>query len=327
MGSSPIGVANGFHAPLFGYKIKHGHALVTQLVECNTCNVEVAGSNPVGGSGGIIDSGGLNMTKAQMPIDGKKGKDWKITSLMGMRIHPVTKEKKHHNGTDIWSPHEPCWIEAPYDATVLDAKKSTSPGGGFGNFVILLMKIDGQFYTTLFAHMGDGTLKVKKGQKITAGTPLGKMASTGMSTGKHLHWELRLGKQHIWDAKGKFYIEPVAFFEALMKKEAVMATAMVEATDDDPVAPAPTHGAKPAPKPTVAPVVAPAAPAKPPLKANLKKGSKNGLVTYLQNSLKVVGDTPGVFGNMTHAAVVALQKKHKLTADGVVGPLTWGKIK
>ncbi len=54
MGSSPIGVANGFHAPLFGYKIKHGHALVTQLVECNTCNVEVAGSNPVGGSNAII---------------------------------------------------------------------------------------------------------------------------------------------------------------------------------------------------------------------------------------------------------------------------------
>jgi murein DD-endopeptidase MepM/ murein hydrolase activator NlpD len=246
---------------------------------------------------------------------------------MGMRIHPVTKKKKHHNGTDIWSKHEPCWIEAPYDGKVLEAKKSTAAGGGFGNYVILLHKINGKDYTTLYAHMGDGTIKVKKGQKVEAGTPLGKMASTGMSTGKHLHWELRLGKQHIWDANGKNYIEPIAFFKALIAQEKAIATAGVVATDEDPVAPAPTHdeaGAaaieKPAPAPK--PVVT-----KPAAKPTLKKGSKNGLVTYLQKSLGVVGDTPGVFGDKTHAAVVALQKKHKLTADGIVGPLTWGKIK
>ena len=46
------------------------------------------------------------MARAQFPIDGKLGKDFKATSLMGMRIHPVTKEKKHHNGTDIVSKHK-----------------------------------------------------------------------------------------------------------------------------------------------------------------------------------------------------------------------------
>jgi murein DD-endopeptidase MepM/ murein hydrolase activator NlpD len=273
------------------------------------------------------------MAKAQFPIDGKLGVDFKATSLMGMRIHPVTKKKKHHNGTDIWSKHEPCWIEAPYDGKVLEAKKSTASGGGFGNYVILLHKINGKDYTTLYAHMGDGTIKVKKGQKVEAGTPLGKMASTGMSTGKHLHWELRLGKQHIWDANGKNYIEPIAFFKALIAQEKAIASAAVVAKDDDPVAPAPTHdesGAAKLEKPAVVnPVVdpKPAAAVKPALKGTLKKGSKNGLVTYLQKSLKVVGDTPGVFGENTHKAVVLLQKRTKLTADGIVGPLTWGKIK
>jgi murein DD-endopeptidase MepM/ murein hydrolase activator NlpD len=199
------------------------------------------------------------MAKAQLPIDGKLGKDFKVTSLMGMRIHPVTKEKKHHNGTDIWSSHEPCWIEAPYDGVVLEAKKSTSPGGGFGNYVILLHKIGGKQYTTLYAHMQDGSVKVKKGQKVEAGTPLGKMGTTGMSTGKHLHWELRLGKQHIWDKMGKNYIEPIAFFKALIAQEAAIATAGVVATDEDPVAPAPVHAAKAAPAPKAVPAAKPAA--------------------------------------------------------------------
>ena len=288
------------------------------------------------------------MSKAQYPIDGKLGKDFKVTSLMGMRIHPVTKQKKHHNGTDIWSKHEPCWIEAPYDGTVLDAKKSTAPGGGFGNFVILLHKIDGKFYTTLYAHLQDGTLKVKKGQKVTAGSPLGKMGTTGMSTGKHLHWELRLGKSHVWDAMGKNYIEPIAFFKALIAKEAAIATAGVVATDDDPVAEAPEHNedqaakveaarvaAKVAPvakpvvatpvKATVPPVVVPAT--KPLLKGELKKGSKGATVSYLQ---KALGLTPtGVFDQALHVAVITLQKKHAdiTLDDGIVGQLTWSKIK
>jgi hypothetical protein len=280
------------------------------------------------------------MAKAQFPIDGKLGVDFKATSLMGMRIHPVTKQKKHHNGTDIWSKHEPCWIEAPYDAKVLEAKKSTAAGGGFGNYVILLHKINGKDYTSLYAHMQDGSIKVKKGQKIEAGTPLGKMGTTGMSTGKHLHWELRLGKQHIWDANGKNYIEPIAFFKALIASEKAIATASVVATDNDPVAPAPTHDeagtavidAELAAKKVnavAAPVVVPkTAVKKPALPAGgLKVGSAGPAVSYLQKSLKIT--ETGKFDAATKTAVVAFQKKYKdiTKPDGTIGALTWGKIK
>jgi murein DD-endopeptidase MepM/ murein hydrolase activator NlpD len=199
------------------------------------------------------------MSKAQQAIDGIQGKDWKITSKMGNRIHPVTKQPRHHNGTDIWSPHEPCWIEAPYDGVVVEARKSTAAGGGFGNFVTLSHKINGEDYVTVYAHMQDGTLKVKPGQKITAGTPLGKMGSTGMSTGKHLHWELQKAKKYAWNATGLNFIEPIAFFDALIKLEAIKGTASTQTPADAPTAPAPVHGKAPqkaAPVPPKPPVVA-----------------------------------------------------------------------
>jgi murein DD-endopeptidase MepM/ murein hydrolase activator NlpD len=201
------------------------------------------------------------VAKAQQAIDGVQGKDWKITSLMGNRIHPVTKAPKHHNGTDIWAPAEPCWIEAPYDGVVTEAKKSTAAGGGFGNFVMIAHKINGEQYTTLYAHMLDDSIKVKVGQKVEAGTPLGKMGSTGMSTGKHLHWELHKGKKYEWSATGLNFIEPVAFFDALIKYEAINGTAKTETPVDAPAAPAPVHGkTKQKVVAPVKPSVAPAAP-------------------------------------------------------------------
>jgi murein DD-endopeptidase MepM/ murein hydrolase activator NlpD len=201
------------------------------------------------------------VAKAQQAIDGVQGKDWKITSLMGNRIHPVTKAPKHHNGTDIWAPAEPCWIEAPYDGVVTEAKKSTAAGGGFGNFVMIAHKINGEQYTTLYAHMLDDSIKVKVGQKVEAGTPLGKMGSTGMSTGKHLHWELHKGKKYEWSATGLNFIEPVAFFDALIKYEAINGTAKTETPVDAPAAPAPVHGkTKQKIVAPVKPSVAPAAP-------------------------------------------------------------------
>jgi murein DD-endopeptidase MepM/ murein hydrolase activator NlpD len=73
------------------------------------------------------------------------------------------------------------------------------------------------------------------------------------------------------------------------------------------------------------PSVAPAKGSRPYPGKMLRKGQPAGPdVLYLQNKLGV--NPTGPFGPMTHAAVVAFQKKHGLLADGVVGPLTWSKL-
>jgi murein DD-endopeptidase MepM/ murein hydrolase activator NlpD len=287
------------------------------------------------------------MAKAQFPLDGKLGKDWKITSEMGWRIHPVQKTKKHHNGADIIGLGKgPFYIEAPYAGKVLKATKSTAPGGGFGNYVVVYHKINGKHYTTLYAHMKDGSIKVKPGQKIEAGTVLGIMGTTGMSTGVHLHWEMWAGKTHGWSADGKGFVNAVKFFKALIAQEAEIAAAPASTPEDAPTADAPEHTeqfaakvqekyeaekaanktpAPVTPAPVATPVVkkAPLAPAKPALTGELKKGSKGAAVKYLQTKLAVQGDQLGVFGENTHKAVAALQKKSGLKSDGIVGPLTW----
>jgi murein DD-endopeptidase MepM/ murein hydrolase activator NlpD len=200
------------------------------------------------------------MAQAQFPIDGIPGKSWKVTSEMGWRIHPVHKEKKHHNGADIIGVGKgPFYIEAPYSGKILKATKSTAAGGGFGHYVVVLHKINGKHYTTLYAHLKDGSIKVKPGQKIEAGTVLGIMGTSGMSTGVHLHWEMWAGKSHGWSADGKGFVNAIKFFKALIAQEKELDETPKATADTGAIAAAPIHEDVPEPvaqHATPAPVVA-----------------------------------------------------------------------
>ena len=62
----------------------------------------------------------------------------------------------------------------------------------------------------------------------------------------------------------------------------------------------------------------------------LRTGSRGDAVRKLQEMLNAKGYTcgnvDGIFGSKTYAAVLAFQKANGLAADGIVGPLTWGKL-
>lgn len=186
------------------------------------------------------------MAKSQYPIDGKKGRAWKITSPFGWRIHPIEKIKKHHNGDDIWGPAAKIYMEAWHDGTVIAAgtsrlKNPDGSIGGVGWYVDIKSKINGKWYTTRYGHLAENSLKVKKGQKIEAGTVLGIMGNTGASAGRHCHFEICQGTYLKWTLDGKGYMNPIEFVEAVMKWEKVKAEGLKSTPVGDSVAPAPTH--------------------------------------------------------------------------------------
>ena len=72
--------------------------------------------------------------------------------------------------------------------------------GGYGNYIIIWHFPDGlsgQKWVTLYGHLS--TVGVKEGQLVNQGDTIGKMGSTGFSTGSHLHFELHKGER-IYDA-------------------------------------------------------------------------------------------------------------------------------
>lgn len=202
------------------------------------------------------------MAKAQWPIDGKFGSTFKVTSPFGWRMHPVRKVKAHHNGVDLWGPAETIYIESMFDGTVIFAgpsktKNSDGSVGGFGYHVQVRFQFRGEWYVATFAHMKQGSIKVKKGQKIEAGTVLGIMGATGMVNGRHLHLELTKGKNYKWTSNGVGFLDPIEFIKAAIRFERITATAKLATSEAAPVAPEPVHGDTPAPAPTPAPVAAP----------------------------------------------------------------------
>lgn len=105
----------------------------------------------------------------------------KITSPFGYRIHPVLKTKKLHTGIDIAVPAN-SKIVAANSGKVIYAGYY----GGYGNAVII---DHGGKISTLYAH--NNKLLVKEGDTVAKGDTISKSGSTGLSTGPHLHFEVR----------------------------------------------------------------------------------------------------------------------------------------
>lgn len=116
-----------------------------------------------------------------------------ITSHFGYRIHPITKEKRLHTGTDLaCSKASP--ILAFTDGIVTYVEdRSGRWSTGLGNYII----VDHGGVTTWYGHLETGTTLVRKGQTVKAGQQIAGCGTTGASTGYHLHFNVRAGKQYL----------------------------------------------------------------------------------------------------------------------------------
>ena len=71
--------------------------------------------------------------------------------------------------------------------------KVGGPSGALGNNVWIDHVVNGQKVTSVYAHMQTGSVEVREGETVTVGTIIGKVGSTGNSTGAHLHFEIVIG--------------------------------------------------------------------------------------------------------------------------------------
>lgn len=104
-----------------------------------------------------------------------------ITSPYGMRFHPILKVNKLHTGIDIG---------APYGAKIVAADGGTVIfAGWFGAYGNAIIIDHGAGLSTLYGHQS--LLLVNEGDTVFKGQTIGKVGSTGWSTGAHLHFEVR----------------------------------------------------------------------------------------------------------------------------------------
>ena len=152
-----------------------------------------------GGEGGPFESAGNSTFKAlfdswkkldqlqdgviAIPSDKPVRADVVLMSVFGFRSDPFNHHAAMHPGIDLSGAYGTP-IYATADGTVLRAGWNN---GGYGN----LVEVDhGRGITTRYGHMS--AILVSAGQHVVRGQQVGRMGSTGRSTGNHLHYEVRI---------------------------------------------------------------------------------------------------------------------------------------
>lgn len=120
--------------------------------------------------------------------------DAPITSSFGWRIHPITGDRRFHDGVDFGAPEG-----TPVLAAAAGQVQSAGWMGGYGLTVVV---DHGSSQQTLYAHLSK--IVVEPGQRVEGGALLGQVGNTGNSTGPHLHFEQRRFLDHQWVAVEPF---------------------------------------------------------------------------------------------------------------------------
>ena len=159
---------------------KKEQELQAQIDEYNTQVTQIENEIKILALGSISEDyiGGVFV----WPVPGRTS----LTSLYGMRVHPITGAYKLHTGIDISAPLGTNFVAAA-NGVVSKATYNTA----YGNMVII---DHGGGVQTLYAH--GNSILVQVGDEVKAGTPILEVGSTGYSTGPHAHFEVRINGEY-----------------------------------------------------------------------------------------------------------------------------------
>ena len=147
-----------------------------------------------GNSGGGSSGGGsaTSLSHLQWPVPSCT----LITSRFGYRVAPTTGASTYHGGLDIGAGMGASIVAAGAGDVIY-----AGANGGYGNCVMI---DHGNGVVTVYAHMS--SIGVSYGQYVTAGQYVGAVGSTGVSTGPHCHFEIRINGAQT---------DPAAYFSGL----------------------------------------------------------------------------------------------------------------
>lgn len=135
--------------------------------------------------GHVQNTDRLRRLASRLPLRKPLSGDPEVTSSYGSRIDPFNGRLASHTGIDFRQAYG-----SPVRATAAGTVVHAGHNGGYGHSV----DIDhGNGVTTRYAHLS--SIVVKSGQTVSAGSVVGRLGSSGRSTGPHLHYEVRHNDQ------------------------------------------------------------------------------------------------------------------------------------
>lgn len=152
------------------------------FVPAETGNISLFDRLAVSVRGSVLLSQELNRAVVRLPLSRPMPTDADITSHFGTRLDPFLRAPAMHTGIDFRANSG-----APVRATGAGRVVTAEYSGGYGNMVEIE---HAGGVTTRYAHLS--SIAVEEGETVNLGQIVGRVGSTGRSTGPHLHYETRI---------------------------------------------------------------------------------------------------------------------------------------
>ena len=179
-----MGVGDGDLASFFKLE-EQDESLIQELSELRSLSESVLESvDMIRDIGTVLES--HRALLVDLPTYWPVGGRVRITNRFGFSKHPISGVTYLHKGIDVGkAPGEPILSAANGEVV-----QRTFDGGGFGNYIVIRHAYG--IYTK-YGHLDK--VYVRKGDTVAQGQKIGTMGNTGISTGYHLHFEIRIGDQ------------------------------------------------------------------------------------------------------------------------------------